>query len=183
MTSVIPEASTATPNPTDQRTSSSPVLSRTFTVTAKDTREELSFVCMPGCIIDHQRIDCGSPTTPAEVCCWTETNGDVSLPIDEAGFDKRVLCARIEVVPFAASMPGRLPHAQVEIVEDHYIEDLDPDALGVVITVLSERLTALRRTHADLVRVRAEYIERVRIEADVDQILAAITTPAAGVQA
>ncbi|MFM9643594.1 DUF6907 domain-containing protein [Streptomyces turgidiscabies] len=179
----IAQASTATPNPTDQRDSSTPAPSRTFTVTAKDTHEELSFVCMPGCVIDHQRIDCDRPTTPDEVCCWSDTNGDVSLPIDESDFDKRVLCARIEVVPFATSMSRRLPHAQVEIVEDHYIEDLDPDALGVVITVLSERLAALRRTHADLVQVRAEYIERVRVEADVDRILAACTTPAAVVQA
>ncbi|MFM9796551.1 DUF6907 domain-containing protein [Streptomyces turgidiscabies] len=179
----IAQASTATPNPTEQRTSSAP--SRTFTVTAKDTREELSFVCMPGCIIDHQRIDCDRPTALDEVCCWSDTNGDVELPIDGSGtpVDKRVLCARIEVVPFATSMAGRLPHVFVEVVEDHYIEGLDPDALGVLIATLSERLTALRRTHSDLVRIRAEHIERVRIEADTDRILAAITTSATEAQA
>ncbi|MFM9604280.1 DUF6907 domain-containing protein [Streptomyces turgidiscabies] len=177
----IAQASTATPNPTEQRTSSAP--SRTFTVTAKDTREELSFVCMPGCIIDHQRIDCDGPKAPADVCCWSDTNGEVYLPIDESDFDKRVLCARIEVVPFATSMAGRLPHVFVEVVEDHYIEGLDPDALGVLIATLSERLTALRRTHSDLVRIRAEHIERVRIEADTDRILAAITTSATEAQA
>lgn len=182
----IAQASTATPNPTEQRTSSTPALSQTFTVTAKDTHEELSFVCMPGCVIDHQVIDCNGPMAPDDVRCWSDTNGDVDLPIDGSGTpeDKRVLCARIEVVPFATTMAGRLPRAQVEIVEDHYIEGLDPDALGVVISVLSERLTALRRTHADLVRIRAEYVEReARIEAAVDQVIAAIRTPAKGVRA
>ncbi|WP_060880214.1 DUF6907 domain-containing protein [Streptomyces scabiei] len=158
---MVAQASTATPTPAEQR-DTTPALPRTFTITSKDTQEKLTFTCMPGCTVAHDVIDASRPTAPDDVCCLGDNNGEVSLPFEGVTVPKEsyVLRAYLRVAPFAPSMAERLPHVMIEVVEDEYVQHLDPDSLAVVIGVLDERLVALRRTHAELVQVRAEVLGR-----------------------
>ena len=51
----------------------------------------------------------------------------------------------------------RLPYAVVELVEDQFIENLDPDGYETVINTLAERLDQMRETQRRLVEIRAAY--------------------------
>ncbi|MCI3272120.1 DUF6907 domain-containing protein [Streptomyces cylindrosporus] len=131
---------------------------RTWSFTSSVTGEQVAITCMPGCTIDHTR-DAETPSHPVDIYCWIGESDDVTLPIDTTGTPEefRVLSSRIEVHPFARALSHRLPFAVVEVVDEHWIGGLDPDGLEMVINTLAERLDALRRTHADLVRARADY--------------------------
>lgn len=131
---------------------------RAWSFTSSETGDEVAVTCMPGCTLNH-KLDAETPTHPVDVYCWTEAGGDVTLPIDTTGTPEefRVLSSRIEVHPFARNLAHRLPFAVVEVIDEHWIGGLDPAALETVITTLAGRLNALRRTHAELVRVRADY--------------------------
>lgn len=168
MSILTPEASKAMPTPSDQRT---------WTFTSSVTGQPVTVACMPGCKLNHQ-LDVATPTHPTDVYCWTVADGDLTLPIDTTGTpeDYGVLTTRIEVDPFSADITRRLPHAVIEVIDDHYIAGLDPDGLMSVIGALAGRLEAMLQTHAELVRVRAEYTERdARVEEHVDRIMAALT--------
>ena len=155
----IAQASTATPAQTEQRDPSAPAPKK-WTFLDKDSGDPRSFTCMPGCVIRHALVDEGQKKDPAEILCWTRPNGAPCLPIDANGTPENigVLSAFIEVRPLATSMAERLPHVVLEFVEDQHIHGLDPDSLDLVIDTLTERLDALRRTRADMVRLRAEYL-------------------------
>lgn len=139
---------------------------RRWTFLDKDSGDPVSFTCMPGCVIRHDITDEGHKRNPDEIMCWTAPNGTPHLPIDSRGIPENsiVLSAHIEVKPTATSMADRLPHVSLEFVEDQHITGLDPDSLAVVISVLAERVEALRRTHADLLRLRAAYLGQLASE-------------------
>ncbi|WP_282703213.1 hypothetical protein [Streptomyces sp. CC219B] len=143
-----------------------PAQARQWTFLDKQSGDPVSFTCMPGCVIRHDIVDADQKKHPADIMCWTSPNGAPHLPVDSRGVpeDVSVLSAHIEVKPLATSMSDRLPHVNLEIVEDQYIVGLDPDSLAMVIGVLAERLDALRRTRADLVRLRAEYLGKAAPE-------------------
>ncbi|MEE1763671.1 DUF6907 domain-containing protein [Streptomyces sp. SP18BB07] len=157
---MVAQASTATSIPTEQCDTTLTTLPRTFTVTDKDTKEELTFTCMPGCTVVHEVIDCSRPVASDDVCCIGDQNGQVSLPFEgvSAPKDAYVLRAYLRAAPFAKVMSERLPHVMFEVVEDEYVVGLDPDSLAVVIGVFEERLEALRCTYADLVQTRAKVL-------------------------
>lgn len=138
---------------------------RRWTFTSSVTGEPVSVTCMPECTIEHG-ADTETPTHPVDVYCWTGDD-DVTLPIDTTGTPEeyRVLGSRVEVHPFSPSIAHRLPFAVIEVIDEHYISGLDPDALETVINVLAGRVSALRRTHADLVRIRAEHQSRTGVQA------------------
>lgn len=165
----VSATATAPSTPTDQRT-------RTFTSSV--TGQPVTFTCMQGCTLNH-RGDTDTPTHPVDVYCWSDDNdSETSLPVDpNTGTPEnfQILSSRITVEPFSANIARRLPHAVVEILDEHYIAPLDPDALASLIGLLASRVDALRLTHAELVRTRAEYVARAaRIEGHVDQILDAL---------
>ncbi|WP_432034212.1 DUF6907 domain-containing protein [Streptomyces antibioticus] len=143
----------------------------------KESGDPFTFTCMPGCVIRHDILDECQKRAPAEILCWTSPDRPAYLPVECASTpeDVHVLAAQIQVRPFATSMAARLPHVTLEIVEDHTISGLDPDSLAAVIGVLAERLEALRGTHADLVRLRAEYLGR---PAAPEQAATAVQQPA-----
>ncbi|MGW6008638.1 DUF6907 domain-containing protein [Streptomyces sp. NPDC055210] len=153
----IAQASTPTLLPSDQRDSSIP---RTYTFTNRANGEDLSFTCMPGCLVHHDILLRDQKVNAVEVVCQASDNGLVALPVDGNGKpeDADILSAHIRVAPFSGSFAERLPHVVLEVVGDHFMDGLDPDALSIVIGVYAERLEALRNTHAELVRVRADYI-------------------------
>ncbi|MBD0838821.1 DUF6907 domain-containing protein [Streptomyces sp. TRM68416] len=143
-----------------------PAQPRSWTFLDKESGDPLSFTCMPGCVIRHDIVDADQKKHPDDIMCWTRPNGAPRLPVDSRGFpeDVSVLSAHIEVKPLATSMADRLPHVNLEIVEDQHIVGLDPDSLAMVIDVLARQLDALRRTRADLVRLRAEHLGQLAPE-------------------
>ncbi|MFF4166907.1 DUF6907 domain-containing protein [Streptomyces sp. NPDC001741] len=134
--------------------------SRTWTIVHRDTGERMTFTCLPGCDLDHNR-DVSKPVSPDDIWCQTPRT-DVTLPINENGTPEefRVLGITLNVRPWDASMSQRLPHASIEVIDDCWIEGLDPDALANVIDTLAERVNVLRESHAQLVKLRAEYRAR-----------------------
>ncbi|MEU1497310.1 hypothetical protein [Streptomyces sp. NPDC005732] len=102
-----------------------------------------------------------SPTFPEDVWCWFWAEG-LTLPVNENGTPEeyRVLSTVIKVEPSSPKIAERLPFAVVELVDDHFIDGLDPDGLETVIRTLSDRLDQMRATHRQLVDVRAEYMRR-----------------------
>lgn len=113
--------------------------------------------CMPGCEADHSS-DMQRPTFPEDIWCEIVGNA-VHLPVNTNGYaeDFRVLGVKLSMIPFSRVPAERVPHAVVEVVDDHWMEGLDPDGLATVISTLEQRIQALRSTHARLVAVRAQY--------------------------
>lgn len=139
-----------------------PSAPRSWTFTHYFTGEETAYTCTPWCYGGHTS-DMASPTNPVDIVCWTPDDIGGNLPVDaNTGTSQTydILKSRIAVEPYSDSICERLPHAVIEIIDEHYIAPLDPDALAGVIDLLSERVEALRKTHADLVHARAEYIGR-----------------------
>ncbi|MEU8713587.1 hypothetical protein [Streptomyces sp. NPDC048663] len=156
---------------------------RTWMFLDSESGDPRSFTCMPGCVIRHDTVHEGRKWDPAEVKCWTRPNGSPRLPVEsEDGFeDVAILSARIQTSPFAPSMSARLPHVVLDVVEDDYsIGGLDPDGLAVVIDTLAERLEALRRTRAELVRLRAPHVGRIAADGDTDTGSMTTRTPQDG---
>lgn len=133
---------------------------RTWTFINRHTGKPMSFTCLRGCTINHAS-DVETPTYPEDIWCWTLAE-DVTLPVNENGSPEefRILSTIIKVEPWSPKLAERVPFAVVELVDDHYVDGLDPDGLATVIRTLSERLETMRQTHARLVAVRAEYMGR-----------------------
>lgn len=149
---------------TSEATPSAP---RTWTFTHHFSGQPVTVTCMLGCDGSHEN-DIATPTNPVDISCWSTDDVGGDLPVDantgtSQAYD--ILKSRIAVDPFSDSICERLPHAVVEILDEHYIAPLDPDALAGVIDLLAERVEALRKTHAQLVRTRAEYIGRSGVTA------------------
>lgn len=134
---------------------------RTWTFTRSDVGEKAKVTCMPGCTLDHQ-VDVDGTTHPHDIGCHIPTEG-VELPLlgpmCETGSPEpfQVLGFQIDVQPFAPQLSHRLPHLNLQVVDDHYVENLDPDALTTVIRQLQQQVDRLRTAHTELVRLRAEY--------------------------
>jgi hypothetical protein len=113
--------------------------------------------CMPGCEADHSQ-DMERPAHPEDI--WCEIVGvDVHMPVNTNGYAEqfRVLGVKLSMIPFSRRPAERVPHAVVELVDDHWMEGLDPDGLATAISTLDQRVQALRATHARLVAIRAQY--------------------------
>lgn len=132
----------------------------TWSFTDRRTGQERSFTCLPGCSINHRR-DVQHPLFPEDIWCWTEAES-LTLPVNENGAPEefRILDTVIKVEPWSPTIAHRLPFATIELVDDHFVEGLDPDGLETVINTLAGRLDQMRATHARLVRVREEYRQR-----------------------
>ncbi|MEV7975392.1 hypothetical protein [Streptomyces sp. NPDC086519] len=115
---------------------------------------------MPGCTLSHKE-DMAEPVFREDIWCWFWAQG-LTLPVNENGSPEefRVLDTVIKVEPWSAKISERLPFAVVELVDDHFIDGLDPDGLETVINALAGRLEQMRATHRELVEVRAAYMAR-----------------------
>jgi hypothetical protein len=129
---------------------------RTWTFTDRTTGQPQMVTCLPGCVVDHA-IDMATPTHPQDVWCMGDPK-NVYLPINEGGSPEefRVLGSYIRQEPFSRNWHERVPHAVVEVVDDHFIEGLDPDGLATVILTLESQLAVMRQVHAQLVELRAQ---------------------------
>lgn len=131
---------------------------RSWTFINRCTGETMSYRCMQNCSIDHSR-DVGREVFPEDLWCWTYPEA-LTLPVNTNGTPEeyRVLDTIIKVEPYSPLVAQRLPYAVVELVEDHFIEGLDPDGYETVINTLQERLDQMRAKHAQLVAIRAAYM-------------------------
>ena len=135
---------------------------RTWSFINRYTGEPQTMTCMEGCSLDHSR-EVGREVFPEDVWCWTWAER-MTLPVNENGTPEEmgVLSTIIKVEPFSPKISQRLPYAVVELVEDQFIENLDPDGYETVINTLAERLEQMRATHRRLVDIRAAYRARSR---------------------
>jgi len=133
---------------------------RTWTFINRRTGEPVTYTCMTGCTLNHTS-DIETPTYPEDVWCWF-WGQDLTLPVNENGTPEefRVLSTVIKVEPWSPTIAERLPFAVIELVDDHFIDGLDPDGLETLINTLQGRLDQMRETHRQLVEVRAEYMGR-----------------------
>ena len=149
------------PAPVAATSATSDASPRTWTFTDRHTGQRVTITCMAGCQADHSR-DIATPTDPDDIWCYSARK-DVFLPVNTDGSPEqiRVLSTTTNVMPFASVMAYRLPHVSVELMQDSWIEGLDPDGLETVINTLAERVAAMREAHAQLVATRAEYRARL----------------------
>lgn len=140
--------------------SASSVTPRTWSFINRHTGEAMQYACMTGCTLDHSHEQ-GRDVFPEDLWCWT-TPDAMTLPVNTDGRPEefRVLSTVIKVEPHSPTIAQRLPYATIELVDDHFIEGLDPDGLETVINTLAGRLDQMRATHARLVEVRDEYRTR-----------------------
>lgn len=140
--------------------SESSVTPRSWSFVNRHTGETVQYTCMEGCTLSHTP-DIESPTYPEDIWCWF-WGKDLTLPVNENGTPEefRVLSTVIKVEPWSPTIAHRLPFAVVELVDDHFIDGLDPDGLATVISTLAGRLEQMRETHRRLVEIRAEYRAR-----------------------
>lgn len=141
----------------DDRPTVPAVAPRQWAFVDKVTGKARIATCMPGCEADHSS-DMQTPTFPEDI--WCETPGEtVYMPVNTNGYaeDFRVLGVKLSMIPFSRVPAERVPHAVVEVVDDHWMEGLDPDGLATVISTLEQRVQALRSTHEQLVTIRAQH--------------------------
>jgi hypothetical protein len=136
------------------------VTPRSWSFVNRRTGEAMVYTCMPSCSIDHSR-EAGRDVFPEDLWCWTPPEA-MTLPVNTNGEPEefRVLSTVIKVEPFSPTIAQRLPYATIELVDDHFVEGLDPDGLETVINTLAARLDQMRATHARLIRIREEYRTR-----------------------
>ncbi|MCX4541442.1 hypothetical protein [Streptomyces sp. NBC_01565] len=134
-----------------------PAPARTWKFLDRTTGNLQEVTCLQGCTANH-KLDQETPIHPEDVWCCTASE-DVYLPITEGPGNVeqfRVLSAFIRQEPFSRNMHERVPHAQVEIVDDHFMESLDPDGLATVILTLEAQLAKFREVHAQLTALREQ---------------------------
>lgn len=156
-----PKLATVPVQPTAKTRETLPTLpakpARTWSFLDRTTGNLQEVTCLQGCTVDH-KLDRETPIHPEDVWCAT-TSTDVYLPVTE-GANKveefRVLGAFIRQEPFSRHLHERVPHAQVEIVDDHWMESLDPDGLATVILTLEAQLARFRDVHAQLTELREQ---------------------------
>ncbi|WP_405830778.1 MULTISPECIES: DUF6907 domain-containing protein [unclassified Streptomyces] len=134
-----------------------PSAPRTWTFLDRTTSKLQEVTCLQGCTVNHD-IDRETPTHPADIWCATDAT-DMYLPVETGGNkveEMRVMGALIRQEPFSRHMHERVPHAIVELVDDHWTESLDPDGLASVILTLESQLARFREVHAQLTALRAQ---------------------------
>lgn len=135
---------------------------RTWTFTDRESGQPTTFTCMPGCTVNHDS-DVAMPTHRSDIWCQNDDDYAV-LPVDSGPGPEDILVmgVTLNMKPFSTRLPQRLPLATIEVIEDHHIEDLDPDSLATIIETFAERLDALRAAHQQLVQARAQMAQEVR---------------------
>ena len=134
---------------------------RTWSFINRRTGQPQAVTCLDGCTLDHSQ-EAGRRVFPEDVWCWFWDEA-LTLPVNENGEPEefRVLSTVIKVEPWAPEIAHRLPFAVIELVDDHFIDGLDPDGLETVINTLAGRVEQMRETHRRLVDIRAEYRARI----------------------
>ena len=139
------------------------VTPRSWSFIDRRTGEAVVYRCMDGCTLDH-RQEMGREAFREDIWCWF-WDESLTLPVNENGQPEefRVLSTVIKVEPWSPTIAQRLPFAVVELVDDHFIDGLDPDGLETVINTLAGRVEEMRATHRRLVEVREEHMRQAHV--------------------
>ncbi|MFK0217738.1 DUF6907 domain-containing protein [Streptomyces vinaceus] len=135
-----------------------PAAGPTWTFIARPSGQLETVTCLPGCIVRHDS-DRETPTRREDIWCMTPDVEDLWLPVSTGGQkpeETRLLSCSIRRDPFETDMAKRVPHAVLEIMEDSFIEPLDPDGLASVILQLEGQLKQIREVHAQLTALREQ---------------------------
>lgn len=136
---------------------------RSWIVADRKTGMPLKGACLAGCHGLHFELNGGTADADDVVCVDFDQANSTELPIgcgSTDGQDWATLSVLIKSYPVHPDEEKRIPHAAVEVTEDHYIENLDDAGLAIVIDKLQQRVDAMRVRHAELVRARNEYLGR-----------------------
>jgi len=136
---------------------------RSWLVADRKTGMPLKGACLAGCHGLHFEMNSGTAVADDVVCVNFDQANSTELPIgcgSTGGQDWATLSVLIKSYPVHPDEEKRIPHAAVEVTEDHYIEDLDDAGLAVVIDKLQQRVDGMRIRHAELVRARADHFGR-----------------------
>lgn len=135
---------------------------RTFTFTNLWNGDPITVQCMVGCESSHE-THTATPSQPEDVDC-TAAGEDVELPFVQGTSNGARLMLRpeIHVTPFSSILAERLPTVSVEVVDDGWFSNQDPDGLDQIADFLQGRVDALRAASVQLAAVRAEYKARTR---------------------
>lgn len=135
----------------------------TWTIADRKTGMPLKVTCMSGCHRLHFEAAAGMAEAEDICCAQYDRANTTELQIgcgDDSIGDWATLSVEIKSMPHHPDEAKRIPTAAIEVTEDHYIEDLDPDQLAIVIDKLDKRVAAMRIRHAEYVRIRDEYLGR-----------------------
>lgn len=135
---------------------------KAVTFTNRFSGHPVTFTCMVGCKNDHE-LDMASPTMPEDVTCSADSE-HVELPFMQSGSQQQWLTLRPQmfVSPFSNDIAERLPTVSVEVTDDGWFSNLDPDGLDQVADFLQGRVDAMRAASVRLTAVRDEYKGRNR---------------------
>lgn len=150
----------------------------TWSFTERDSGKPTTVTCLQGCTSDHTS-DIETPSYTADIYCWnTDSNTPETLPIDGDGQveEYRILNTVIAHEPFSDNRARRAPHAVVEVVDEHYIGDLDEHGLQGVIDTFERRLAVMRLRRAELARIRADYFARQAAETGTCPVYPSVCT-------
>ncbi|MES9804987.1 DUF6907 domain-containing protein [Streptomyces cinereoruber] len=126
---------------------------RTWSFIDSRDGERMTVTCLPGCQSNHGS-DQDKQIHPSDVWCQIRSE-DVHVPVNTGKVeDFRLLSVTLNQIPFSSRYAERLPHANVEVIDDHFIENLDPDALQQVINVARDRVAQMETAHSQLVELR-----------------------------
>lgn len=153
---------------TEAGTQQPPSEVRSWVVADRKTGMPLKGVCLAGCHGLHFELGTGTADADDVVCVDYDRDNATELQIgcgSDQGQDWATLSVVIQSYPVHPDEEKRIPHAAIEVTEDHYIEGLDDDGLAIVISKLQQRVDAMRLRHAALVRARAEYAARKAVTA------------------
>ncbi|MFF8829141.1 DUF6907 domain-containing protein [Streptomyces sp. NPDC015131] len=141
-----------------QPSAAEPVKPRTWSFISAENGDLLKVTCPEWCTADHTR-DAETPTHPEDIWCQADGGAPLFMPvsIDYDPEEVRVMSWTLNVRPFSGRLNVRRPHVSVELIQDAWLEDLDPEALEDVIDTLEARVRSLREAHAQLVAARAAY--------------------------
>ncbi|MER7967967.1 hypothetical protein ABTX35_02950 [Streptomyces sp. NPDC096080] len=142
-------------------------LTRTFL--NKETGAAETFTCTPGCTLSHPQPG-DRAVFPEDVYCITDgTSADLPAmgPECESGKPEefRLLSWHFYTAHFSPRLSERIPHARVELFEEHWVEGLDPDALALLIDTVQKQVDELRGAHAALTALRAAHAARTEAAA------------------
>ncbi|MFF1321474.1 DUF6907 domain-containing protein [Streptomyces chartreusis] len=133
---------------------------RQWTVADRLTGMPLKGTCLPGCHGLHFELNAGIADADDIQCVNFDQANSTELPIATGSAEDQdwaTLSIQIQSNPVHPDEAKRIPLAAIEVTEDHFIEDLDPNALAVVIDKLDQRVAAMRIRHAEFTRIHNEH--------------------------